>query len=92
MKKVFVIQFFIQLILSMEKAIKHRTQKQRELVISFLIHPIHSAGRTWGTDRLGEGSWLPLGSPENAVEDMCHLSERSELWHMFSVLSILRQA
>ena len=28
----------------MEKAIKHRTQKQRELVISFLIQPIHSAG------------------------------------------------
>ena len=91
-EKVFVIPFLIQLILNMEKAIKHRTQKQRELVISFLIPPIHSAGKTWGTDRLGEGSWLPLGSPENALEDMCHLSERSELWHMFSVLSILRQA
>lgn len=52
----FVITFFIQLILSMEKAIKHRTQKQRESVISFLIQPIHSAGKTWGTDRLGEGT------------------------------------
>ena len=46
----FVIPFFIQLILSMEKAIKHRTQKQRELVISFLIQPVHSAGRAWGAD------------------------------------------
>ena len=48
------------------------------------IPPVHSAGKTWGTNRLGEGSWLPLGSPENALEDMCHLSERSELWHMSS--------
>ena len=26
------------------------------------IPPVHSAGKTWGTDRLGEGSWLPLGT------------------------------
>ena len=80
----FVITFFIQLILSMEKAIKHRTQKQRESVISFLIQPIHSAGKTWGTDRLGEGSWLPLGSQENALEDREHLSERQRV--VFPVL------
>ena len=88
----FVITFFIQLILSMEKAIKHRTQKQRESVISFLIQPIHSAGKTWGTDRLGEGSWFPLGSQENALEEMGRLSERSELRPIFSALSILPQA
>ena len=35
------------------------------------------------------GSWLPLGSQENALDSCGHLSERSELCPQLSVLSIL---
>lgn len=43
------------------------------------IPPVHSAGKTWGTNRLGEGSWLPLGSPGECVGRTCAtcLSEAS---------------
>ena len=42
--------------------------------------------------RLDPGSWLPLGSRENALEEMGHLFERSELCPIFSALSIFLQA
>ena len=48
------------------------------------LPPTHSAGETPGTDRLGGGSWLPLGSQENALEDREHLSERQRV--VFPVL------
>ncbi len=41
--------------------------------------PTHSAGETPGTGRLGGGSWLPLGSQENALEARGHLSEQRKL-------------
>ena len=37
-------------------------------------------------------AWLPLGSQENALEEMGRLSERSELRPIFSALSIFLQA
>ena len=43
------------------------------------LPPTHSAGETPGTDRLGGGSWLPLGSQENALEARGHLSEQRKL-------------
>ena len=43
------------------------------------LPPTHSAGETAGTDRLGGGSWLPLGSQENALEARGHLSEQRKL-------------
>ena len=38
------------------------------------------------------GSWLPLGSQENALDSCGHLSERSELCPQLSAFSILLQA
>ena len=38
------------------------------------------------------GSWLPLGSQENALDSYGHLSERSELCPQLSAFSILLQA
>ena len=43
------------------------------------LPPTHSAGETPGTDRLDGGSWLPLGSLENALEARGHLSEQRKL-------------
>ena len=43
------------------------------------LPPTPSAGETPGTDRLGGGSWLPLGSQENALEARGHLSEQRKL-------------
>ena len=53
--------------------------------------PVHSGGEASGTVAPDFGGWLPLGARENALEEMGHLFERSELCPIFSALSILPQ-
>ena len=54
------------------------------------LPPTHSAGETPGTDRLGGGSWLPLGSQEMRWRpgDTCLSNASCELCPRASALSI----
>ena len=62
------------------KIVKESFRKMSFLnIFPSYLPPVHSAGEPPGTDRLGEGSWLPLGSQENALETRGHLSEQRKL-------------